>query len=112
MFRIHLRGFNTPSISIRIIIILLVVILFGCTDNNKKSVSSAKNSLWDLDKLYKPPKLKWLNHEGPVCSLIYQGLPYKGKDTEIFAYYATPGTLSGVPDSDKSLPGIVSHQWF
>ncbi len=105
MFRIHQRGFNT--LSIRIIVILLIVILLGCTDNNKKSVSSVKNSLWDLDQLSKPPKMKWLNHEAPIYSLEYQGLPYKGKDTEVFAYYATPGTLSGNPDSDRDLPGIV-----
>jgi cephalosporin-C deacetylase-like acetyl esterase len=105
MIKVFQRRLNTLSICI--IIILLNVILFGCTDNNKKTVSSDKNLLWDLDQLYKPPKMKWFKHEGPIYSLVYQGLPYKGKDTEVFAYYATPGTLSGVPDSDKNLPGIV-----
>ncbi|MCM8528822.1 MAG: alpha/beta fold hydrolase, partial [Lentisphaeraceae bacterium] len=34
-------------------------------------------------------------------------LPYKGKTTKVFAYYATPGSLSGDLTKDKNLPAMV-----
>lgn len=61
---------------------------------------------WDLAALSKAPKLSW--GEGTkVRSLYYRGERYKGKDTRVFAYYATPGTLSGEPARDKNLPAVV-----
>ena len=62
---------------------------------------------WDLKQLGCPPTFKWLNSKGRYRSLLYQGLPYKGGDTEVFAYYGTPGSLAGDPAIDKKLPGIV-----
>ena len=42
-----------------------------------------------------------------IRSLTYQGEPYRGGDTSVFAYYATPGTLKGDPTKDKNLPAVV-----
>ena len=61
---------------------------------------------WDLETLSKPPVFEW--SEGTqIRSLYYNSEPYKGKATRVFAYYATPGTISGDPASDKDLPAIV-----
>lgn len=62
---------------------------------------------WDLQELSQPPKYTWLDRDAPVRSLLYSGELYKGKPTQVFAYYATPGTLSGNSDEDKDLPAVV-----
>jgi dienelactone hydrolase len=74
---------------------------------NDSLQTSASSSAWDLEQLSKPPQMKWLIQKGPIYSLEYQGLPYKEKNTTVFAYYATPGTISGKPELDKDLPGII-----
>ncbi len=61
---------------------------------------------WNLAELSSAPAHEW--SEGiEVRSLYYTGEPYSGHDTRVFAYYATPGTLSGNPADDKNLPAIV-----
>src|SRR5688572_20590334 len=62
---------------------------------------------WDVKKLSEPPAFEWVDAEGPVRSLLYEGEPYGGKPTRVFAYYATPGTLSGDAAQDKALPAVV-----
>ncbi|OVE74838.1 hypothetical protein BVX97_06150 [bacterium E08(2017)] len=61
---------------------------------------------WNIEELYKPPSFEWSEGE-QVRSLYYSSVPYKGKPTQTFAYYATPGTLAGDPSLDKNLPAIV-----
>ena len=63
---------------------------------------------WDLALLSKSPAVKWIDCNDVVWSLTYQGMPYKDHAaTSVFAYYATPGTLTGNKSADKDLPGIV-----
>jgi cephalosporin-C deacetylase-like acetyl esterase len=62
---------------------------------------------WDLKKLKQPPKFEWVDEKSPVRSLFYEGEPYGGKPTRIFAYYATPGTLAGDFSKDQDLPAMV-----
>jgi dienelactone hydrolase len=71
-----------------------------------KSASLPASTPWNLEALRKPPELEWRNG-AQVRSLLYQGEPYQGKDTKVFAYYATPGSLAGDTTKDKNLPGIV-----
>jgi hypothetical protein len=87
--------------------ILGVVLFFIIGVGSGIWVASGSPKLWDLNLLNKAPEIKWLVHEGPVYSLEYQGLPYKGKNTRVFAYYATPGSLKGNPALDKDLPGVI-----
>ncbi|HKZ01885.1 MAG TPA: acetylxylan esterase [Pyrinomonadaceae bacterium] len=54
-----------------------------------------------------PPYFEWLDREGHVRSLHYQGRAYKGKPTRVFAYYATPAALTGESVQDHSLPAVV-----
>ena len=92
----------SPRITI-ILMILIIIPLASCVD---KPIASDKIP-WNLNLLNKAPAMKWLVHEGPLYSLEYQGLPNRGKETRVFAYYATPGSISGKPASDKDLPGII-----
>lgn len=97
------------------ILLCTLAVCLGCSaqttergdDSIRPSSSLPKTTPWDLEALSKAPPVKWLNQKGRIRSLIYQGLPYKGKQTSVFAYYATPGSLSGDPSKDKNLPAIV-----
>ena len=62
---------------------------------------------WDLAVLDKAPRFRWVDSESPIRSLLFEGEIFEGKPTEVFAFYATPGTLSGQPDDDSDLPGVV-----
>ena len=62
---------------------------------------------WDLTDLSQSPHFEWLNHEGNVWSLYYQGKSYLGKPTRIFAYYATPDTLVGKTANEHRYPAVV-----
>ena len=52
----------------------------------------AKRGPWDTIKLFSAPAYR----ESPKAkkdglkALLYSGLPYRGKPTEVFAYYAAP----------------------
>ena len=50
--------------------------------------------------------MRWHSQAGPVHSLIYAGEKYQGRDTEVFAFYASPATL-GNAESGKKFPGVV-----
>ena len=62
---------------------------------------------WDLRDLSRPPDFEWVAGEGRVRSLRYEGKAFKGKPTGVFAYYASPATLTGESVQDGSLPAIV-----
>ena len=66
-----------------------------------------KDFPWDLEALSHPPEVKWIDKKGKIKSFYYEGLPYKGEKTDVFAYYATPGSISGDVSKDRNLPGIV-----
>jgi dienelactone hydrolase len=61
---------------------------------------------WNLSVLKQPPALRWVSQEGPVHSLLYGGEKFQGRDTEVFAFYASPATL-GVAKKGERFPGVV-----
>lgn len=63
--------------------------------------------LWPLEKLSDPPAMKWLDDSSPIRSLTYENEKFKGQTTDVFAFYATPGTISGDLSKDKNLPAVV-----
>ncbi len=63
-------------------------------------------AVWDVEALCRAPAYRKSNRD-TVAMVYYQGLPYRGKATEVFAYYATPGTLSGDTAKDARLPAVV-----
>ena len=62
---------------------------------------------WDFEQLAASPKFQWIDQGSPVRSLSYQGLSYHDRRTDVFAYYATPGSVMGDASLDKNLPAIV-----
>jgi len=65
------------------------------------SLHAADTGPWNLDDLRKPPKVEWIDKEGPVRSLYYEGESYQGKPTRVFAWYAEPAKIDG------TLPAMV-----
>ena len=61
---------------------------------------------WNMAELKKSPTFHWELQKGPIHSLLYQGEPYKGHDTEVFAFYASPATL-GLGKPGQKYPGVV-----
>lgn len=62
---------------------------------------------WDLKELSQTPVMSWLDKTSPIRSLTYRSEEYNGKPTDVFAFYATPGTLKGDARIDRNLPAIV-----
>lgn len=62
---------------------------------------------WSLDRLTTPPTMKWLDHTSPIRSLTYENEKFQGRTTDVFAFYATPGSISGDPSKDRNLPAVV-----
>ena len=62
---------------------------------------------WDLDALKRTvPTMTWLRRDQPIHSLTYAGEDFKGRATEVFAFYASPVTLGAAKPGAK-FPGVV-----
>ena len=61
---------------------------------------------WNLAELIKAPAFHWELQKGPIHSLLYKGEPYKGHETDVFAFYASPATL-GLGKPGQKYPGMV-----
>jgi dienelactone hydrolase len=84
------------------------LLLSGCVGLPRAGAAEAETPQpWDLPALQTAPKFRWLDAKSPIRSLVYQGQKFQGRDTEVFAFYATPGTISGDPTKDKNLPAVV-----
>lgn len=65
-----------------------------------------KGSLWDIPAIYEPPAYETISSDTAI-GIIYKGLYYRGGPQRVFAYYATPGTVSGDRSLDHNLPAVV-----
>ena len=45
---------------------------------------------WDVNALEQPPAVRWGRQDGIVREVYYAGMPYRGRPTRVFAYYARP----------------------
>lgn len=62
---------------------------------------------WNLTALHEVnPKVEWISKDGAVQSLLYEGERFKGKETQVFAFYASPRTLDPTSKAQK-FPGVV-----
>lgn len=62
---------------------------------------------WDIDALKNNvPAMKWVRQDQPIQSLTYAGEKYQGKDTEVFAFYASPITIGEAKPGAK-FPSVV-----
>jgi dienelactone hydrolase len=69
-----------------------------------------KTSPWDLKRLSETPAFEWVESSSTlpgVRSLKYAGEMYRGKPTRVFAFYASPATLSGGASGDAKFPAVV-----
>jgi hypothetical protein len=59
---------------------------------------------WKLEQLYRSPRVYPSGRNSPegIHSIFYEGLPYKGKATRVFACYGLPET-----DGKTKIPAIV-----
>ncbi len=62
---------------------------------------------WDLEKLFTAPPHEWLDAHAKIRTLLYEGEPYHGNATHVFAYYASPETLGTPRKTDERHPGVV-----
>ncbi len=86
------------SCSVTSVAILFLVSLSGRSHADER---------WSLDKLAEAPAMKWLDDSSPIRSLTYENEKFNGQTTDVFALYATPGTISGDTSNDKNLPAVV-----
>lgn len=64
------------------------------------------NFLWDLKTLGKPPKTEWMKQKDSVRTVLYSSVDYKGKPTQVFAYYSNPDLIAGTT-SKRKFPGVL-----
>lgn len=76
----------------------LLLILFGLH-------SPLAAEPWKLEDLTKAPSFRWDDDKSQIRSLYYEGLPYQGKETEVFAFYASPHTLDQT--NEGPFPAVV-----
>ena len=85
--------------------VLQVVVTFLSVASMFRAAEAAEP--WSLENLTTPPAMKWLDDSSPVRSLTYENEKFEGHTTDVFAFYATPGTISGDTSKDKNLPAVV-----
>ncbi len=80
----------------------------GSSEQRATTLDGGKERIgaWNLAELRQAPTMRWVSQSGPVHSLLYRGEPYRGHDTEVFAFYASPATLGTAQPGEKS-PGVV-----
>lgn len=62
---------------------------------------------WSVEKLRTAPELTWIDEKSPIRSLTYRNEMFQKRETEVFAFYATPGSISGDMSKDVNLPAVV-----
>ncbi len=81
---------------LRLILVLPLLALLGC------QVASQKQSAtpWNLRSLGVPPKADWGARSNLIQEVYYEGEPFHGKPTRVFAYV-------GRPEGQGPFPGVV-----
>lgn len=73
----------------------------GAPGADGKESSSPYTGPWNLASVRQPPRVSLAIESGGVTSLFYDGEPYHGKPTRVFAYLARPEKVQG------KLPAMV-----
>jgi dienelactone hydrolase/lysophospholipase L1-like esterase len=67
----------------------------------------AESGPWSIEKLQEAPAVTWLDEKSPIRSLTYRNENFQNHETDVFAFYATPGSISGDATKDRNLPAVV-----
>ena len=91
---------------------LLLTLFVGSNAASGRALAQAPVRLpaftpWDVAALERAPAFEWVDGSSRVRSLLYQGEPYRGKPTKVFAYYASPATLGTESRGATGYPGMV-----
>jgi cephalosporin-C deacetylase-like acetyl esterase len=81
--------------------------IFAMTILTAAGIGEDSTQVWNPDELSRTPGIKWIDSTSPIRSLTYEGEVFDGKNTRVFAFYATPGTIKGDTSHDKNLPAVV-----
>src|SRR5438477_743747 len=75
-----------------LVLVLPLILLAACVSVPK---TSRHIGPWDLSALKQLPTVQWGTRTGLVQEVYYQGEPYRGKPTRIFAYLGRPSIGKG-----------------
>ncbi|MFA4870575.1 MAG: alpha/beta fold hydrolase [Pedobacter sp.] len=84
-------------------LIITIIFIFGIIP---EGYSQIKGTIWDSKDIYKVPNYKVLSKDSAI-GIVYEGLNYKGHAKNVFAYYSSPGILTGNKSEDKKIPAVV-----
>jgi dienelactone hydrolase len=87
-----------------IIICCYTVFLFSPATAQNNALAA---DLWKDRELYRAPAVQWLNTQAGIRSLLYTGVPYRGAETEVFAFYSNPDLIAGRNSSGNKYPAVV-----
>jgi len=91
-------------------ILFIIIALISCSSAHKiEEKQLEKDHVWGRKLLTTVPKYKIISDDtASVKELIYESIGYGDlPKTEVFAYYATPGTINHNTTLDKNFPAIV-----
>ena len=84
---------NQPEVMKRLLFLSLSLSLaLGCSSLRR---AEHRTGPWDIAALKQTPAAEWGSRTGLVQEVYYQGEPYRGKPTRIFAYLGRPATGTG-----------------
>lgn len=86
--------------------LLLIILLFNAA-LYLSAQSKEGNTIWNLTELMQTPNYQLISKSNGVYGIVYKGAMYKAVNSDVFAYYCTPGILKGDPSLDKDLPAVV-----
>ncbi len=84
-----------------VVVAVTALLTLGGLSNSAQAKPPQSHGPWDLSDLRQVPPVRWRPTDGSLRSLTFQGEPYQGKPTEVFAFYGTPKDLS------QPVPAIV-----
>ena len=73
-------------------LLLALLLTAGCASIGKTSRNTGP---WDMAALKQAPLVEWGARTGLVQEVFYQGEPFHGKPTRVFAYVGRPSTGTG-----------------
>jgi dienelactone hydrolase len=76
-------------------ILLGTIVVAGLLNGRCLSADDRFTGPWKMAELKQPPAAEFGKTDGLVQEVYYENVPFKGKPTRVFAYYARPATGDG-----------------
>lgn len=75
--------------------LLLLLLLLLASAWNSQALAAPFTGPWNMERLSAPPSVEWGQTNGLVQALTYEGEPFGGKPTRVFAYVGRPSAGEG-----------------